>query len=120
MSTSLADDMADVIEDAEVQGRRIVACFKLLARATGLDLNFEKCVCWVFNFEDVEKVKGIFERMGGGMELMKVGQLAKYQGLYLGQEKDWEYSWQSSMQEYLRRARDIRSFGLGVTRLCVL
>ena len=43
VSTSLADDMADVVINLMLQGKRLSVCFKVLAKAAGLELNFEKC-----------------------------------------------------------------------------
>ena len=67
LSVSLAGDMCDVVEDLLCQARRWSACFKLLAKATGLELGYEKCFVWIFDQSREEEAKAILRGRYGAL-----------------------------------------------------
>ena len=62
----------------------------------------------------------MLEAIGCGMEKIPVADWAKYQGVLLGPGKRWLDSWSGAAKEAMKRARDIRGFGLGMVKSVVL
>jgi hypothetical protein len=112
--------MADVVSDAALFAPKLLKFYRVVAQATLLCLNHSKCLCIGLFSGDCGPLREILDACGADGSCIPIVGYADYLGLSIGPCATEETIWGKAKAKLIKRAKEIRGFGVGIGRSFLL